>query len=192
MARCGAEIPTALVDERVLTDVQEIISRAASMEFRALLRDAWERLRTPAEKDTTAAQIAAAEAASSRARARLVKAGTMFVDGKLPQAAYDATRERIEADLNAAETELARLRGLARRTPALPPFDQAMSDLGSWGDILNGVDSLARRDVVGEIVAQVIPEPTGKRGHYHFRYTWTPAGDALRRLGLAVRPARAS
>jgi len=187
--RCGAEIPSATVDEAVLADIREIIARAASVEFRPLLRDAWERLRTPAVKDDTAAQIAAAEAASSKARTRLIKLGTMFVDGEITREQHDTLRETYLADQDAAETELARLRVKARRTPTLPPFDQVMADLGTWGDILSGVDTLARRDVVGELVEQVVPESTGKRGRYRMRYTWTPAGDALRLMGRAVRQA---
>jgi hypothetical protein len=64
-----------------------------------------------------------------------------------------------------------------------------MDDLGIWADILNGVETLARPDVVGKIVAQVVPEPTGKRGRYKMRNAWTLAGHAVRANGRAIAQA---
>lgn len=108
-----------------------------------------------------------------RAHKRLQDAAMLLVDRVLDRNGYDA------------------LRGGTRRAPTLPPFDQVMTELASWSDVLAGLDTRAQREVISELIEQITPEPTGRRGKYNVRIVWTPVGDALRRLGAAASKAGA-
>ncbi len=104
-----------------------------------------------------------------RAHKRLQDAAMLLVDRVLDRNGYDA------------------LRGGTRRAPTLPPFEQVLAELASWSNVLAGLDTRAERDVISQLIEQVIPERGDRRGKYRMRIVLRSVGDALRRLGSAVR-----
>jgi hypothetical protein len=53
-----------------------------------------------------------------------------------------------------------------------------MAQLGSWGKALAAADIPAQREVLAELIQQVVPIRI-RRGHYRIQITWMPAGEAL-------------
>jgi DNA invertase Pin-like site-specific DNA recombinase len=188
--RCTAEVSIRFIDEPVLAEVGTVIALATSKEFGPMVRKAWDGLRreSAATDDDTAKRLATLARDVERARKRLLDAGTKLVDGEIDKVMYDALTHKYRADQTAAEDEMARLRGSTSKQSVLPTYDQMRSDLGSWAEVLAGMDVLAQRDVIGELVQKIIPERTG-RAQYRVDITWKPVGDALRAMARAARAA---
>ncbi len=56
---------------------------------------------------------------------------------------------------------------------------------GGWASTLRVADLPAQRTVLGKLVERVVPVRLGRAGH-DAEVTWTPVGEALRRLACAV------
>ena len=115
-----------------------------------------------------------------RARERIQRATTLFVDGMIEKDAYDDLVVKARADADAAETELATVRHESERPgPKLPPLDQVLATAGSWTDILEGADLGAQREVLAVLVERIVPIRE-RPGVYRVDVRWTPLGEALR------------
>ena len=93
-------------------------------------------------------------------------------------------RHLVRADLDAARTELARLRDLSP-APSLPPLDVVLRDVGGWREALLGADIPGQREVPGALIDHVVPERTGY-GRYTAHVAWSPLGEALKRLAAGL------
>src|SRR5205823_779353 len=101
------------------------------------VRRAWAELQTRNVQRGALRPIRQVEQVAERARERLKRAALLFVDGQLDKTGYDLARAEAEADLEATETELGRLRG-ARAEPDLPSIDMVLREAGGWQTILEG------------------------------------------------------
>ena len=111
---------------------------------------------------------------------RLDTAMDSLLDGAIDKAAYDRAVERYSAEAEAATAELASLRE-ADTAPILPELATVLRDAGTWQEILTGSEITKQRDVLALLIGRVVPERVG-RGQYRAAITWTPFGQALRRL----------
>jgi hypothetical protein len=100
------------------------------------------------------------------------------VDGTLDRAGYELARDKVQADLEAAEAELGHLQR-ARPSCALPPLVEVLRGARSWGRVLRGADLVAQRDVLAALIDRVTLVRTGWWA-YAAEITWTPVGQALR------------
>jgi hypothetical protein len=110
----------------------------------------------------------------------MTRATEMYVDGDLDRANYEALCDKARADLEASETELARLRE-ARPEPALPTLDAVLGEAGDWAAALESADVPSQRDVLGALIDRVVPRRIS-RGKFEVEISWTPLGEGLRQL----------
>ena len=160
----------ALVDVVTATDAQ----------LQAALRRAWRALQAPADAEMAAAAQRSKhlEADAERARERLKRAAVLLVDGTLDKAGYELARDQAAADLDAAETELARFRSITPQA-SLPPLDVVLAETGGWAATLASANVAGQREILGVLVDRVIPERE-RWGKYRVEVVWTPLGEALR------------
>ena len=83
---------------------------------------------------------------------------------------YDRAVQRHTSEMEAAQTELTRLRAPAPSSTARPSLDALLTTAGSWRSILDGADIPAKRDVLAILVERVVPERVGW-GRYTARVT---------------------
>jgi hypothetical protein len=122
---------------------------AQDLDFQDALRRAWRQLQRPDVLGDLAQQVAQLERERDRAQERLRRAALMFVDGNL---AHDSAQK----DLEAADAELSRFRGVAP-VAALPSLDEVLRELGGWASVLHGADIAAKRDVLATLIDRVVP-----------------------------------
>ncbi|MDP8921982.1 MAG: hypothetical protein M3O34_03800 [Chloroflexota bacterium] len=173
----------APVEAIVLAEIGAVVPIVASSDpiLREGLRREWEALRQPSG-DTARIHrtVQALEGEVARARKRLTDAAVLLVDGTIDKAGYEHLRDKATADLEAAEAELARLRGVAAM-PTLPAFDDVLREAGGWAAAIRDANTSELREVIGILVEGVLPVRR-RVGRYDARITWTPAGKALRRI----------
>ena len=177
---CYGDAMAASVDDAVLTEVGAVLGVVVSGNpaLRAAISREWHALQQPTRG--IAEQVQGLVRAAEKARRRLKEAAIKLVDGEIDRAGYELVREQAEADLKAAEAELARGRD-ANSAPALPPLDDVLRAAGNWSAVLAGSDVPAMRDLLGMLIEAVLPVRRGV-GRYRARIVWTPAGQALRRI----------
>jgi site-specific DNA recombinase len=189
MKRCCFAAPRDVIDRLVLDEVSGVLDAVSGRDaqFRSTLRRAWEGLRSPAEGAERRKQVQALERDAERSRKRLTDAALLLVDGKLDALAYGELRMRVQAEMDAAEAELARLRGV-KADPTLPPLDEVLASAGGWREMLCSGGVPTRREVLGLLLDAVVPERVGW-GRYDARLAWTPTGAALAKLAAGARRA---
>jgi hypothetical protein len=188
---CGRVVPVRVLNARVLSDVGAIIDTLDRTDpaLRAALRRAWDALTRP---ECDAVPISrAAEKAAQKARDRIKRLALLYADGEIDRQGYDLGRAQAQADLDAAEAELQRLRPAATPTPAVPSLDDTLGLAGGWRDAIMTGDTERQREVLGEMIECVVPERIA-RGQYLARITWTSTGDHLARLVAAARGAESA
>ena len=174
--------------------VRDLAAVAVDRRIREGLERAWAQLSEGEREDTAGRQRIARglRAQVAQARARIDKAVTLYLDGKLEEDDYRRAREQETAKIEAAERELAAMGAATdRRRPALPPLDDVLRNAGGWGEVLAGADIEAQRNILADLVERVVPERVGY-GKYAARIEWTPLGKALRQLRDAYLGDRAT
>jgi site-specific DNA recombinase len=183
---CNTYVSGPLVDEVVFGTVCELLVAVEEPNVRDAVRRAWAERERAARDDHAERRIAALEQGIQATRRRISTASVKFLDGELDRAAYDIVRVDLQAELESAEAEVARLRG--RQRPAgLPAMDAVLAGVGGWARALRSAPIPARREVLGVLIDQVIPVRLGY-GRYEAQVAWSPIGRAL--LSVAVQVGR--
>lgn len=178
---CQYAVLIAPLDRAVLEQVSRALDAFGERGLRPALERAWDALRQPVGEDQ--ARRAHLAAQRDRATKRLGDAAIAMLDGALDRAGYEAAKGRIEADLAAVEMELARLGDL---TPAvLPPLEEALALVGTWGAALAAADVPSQREVLATLIERIAPVRV-RRGDYTAVVTWTPLGRALAEIAGAL------
>ena len=141
-----------------------------------------------AQPPTDDARSRALEQAAVKSRERIKRLALLFADGELDREGYELARSQVQADLQAAEAELARL-GNRNAGPTLPPLNEALAELGGWHAALDAGDLTAQREVLRLLVERLdlVKLAFGK---FELRVAWSSVGQALNRLrGLGVEAA---
>jgi DNA invertase Pin-like site-specific DNA recombinase len=173
------------VDAAVLGEVGLLLDDATATipEMKGALRRAWAALAHP--RDNSEAFVRTCEAAAAKARERIKRLALLFADGDIDRQGYELGRAQAQADLEAAEAELGRLR-VVRPTPALPTLEEALHHAGRWHDLLATGDTRRQREVLAVLVDRVIPERIS-HGKYTAVIVWSETGEQLRTLVAATR-----
>jgi DNA invertase Pin-like site-specific DNA recombinase len=176
--RCYGAVQGPSLDTSLMSQVVTVLEAASRLDpsLRRALERKWEALRRTGSADPK--HVARQKGAIEKGRTRLANAATMFVDGDLDRAGYDAMRETIERETRAAQDELDRLEATTT-APTLPPLSEALARVGTWATILETGDIPSRRRMLVELVTRVDPMKVG-HGRYEARITWTELGEALR------------
>lgn len=103
------------------------------------------------------------------------------MDGILDRAGYERLRDAEQANLDAIETELARLQRQVQPVVEFPPIEKVIEMAGGLSDTLRSADVPGQREVLAVLIERVVPIRLG-RAKYTADITWTPFGDALHRL----------
>jgi hypothetical protein len=177
---CNQSADAAKVEGLVLAKVGMALEGIVSDgRVRDGLKRAWADRQTTDGNDTTK-QAHRLEAQVQRARERIQRATTLFVDGMIEKDAYDDLVAKARADMEAAETELPSLRREPGTTgPNLPPIEQVLASAGSWASVLEGADVAAQREVLAVLVERIVAVRE-RQNVYRVEVTWTPLGEALR------------
>jgi DNA invertase Pin-like site-specific DNA recombinase len=174
------------IEAAVRTEVARVVDAVATRDIglQESIRRAWAELQTRKAQPGALRPIRQVEQVAERARERLKRAALLFVDGQLDKTGYDLARVEAEADLEAAETELGRIRG-TRVEPDLPSIDTVLREAGGWQTIVEGSDLDAQRGFLTSVVGRVVPVRVG-RARYEPEISWTPTGELLRRLAAVA------
>ena len=187
-AKCNHTVSADPLDQAVMVAVRDVAAVAVDRRIREGLERAWAQLSAGEQEDTAGRQRIARglQTQVAQARARIDKAVTLYLDGKLEEDDYRRAREQETAKIEAAERELAAMgKATDRRRPSLPPLADVLRAAGGWGQILAGADLETQRNVLAGLVERVVPERVGY-GKYEARIEWTPLGRALRQLSEAL------
>jgi hypothetical protein len=192
LKRCRYVTPCRMVEGPVLAEVTALLETVAvnDPELRAELQRAWQALGQPAGGDGVRSRVQALEHEVERARKRRAHATLLLLDGTLDRAAYNEAVQAVQADFDRAEAELVRLRGI-KVEPELPPLVDVLRAAGGWAEALRTADNASRREVLALLIEHVIPERVGY-GKYEVSITWSPLGQAIRRLSKAAAPGTAA
>jgi site-specific DNA recombinase len=195
--RCQRKAPTCYgdsmmepVDAKVLDDVTTVVSVVAAQDatLQKILRREWDSLRQPCGDAARVVQaMQALDRAAAKSRQRLTDAAVLLVDGTLDKDGYERLRDKATADLEAAEAEMTRLRGMGS-APELPSFNDVLREAGGWAAALREADTSAVREVLAVLIERVVPTRPSV-GRYEAQITWTPAGEALRLIASRVTTA---
>lgn len=182
---CYTCVPARTLDSLALGLVANLLAVAATNDptQQDLLRSAWAALSRPTD-DGSRRRAQELERTIAEAKTRLARAAGMLVDGTIDKLGYEALRDQVLADVEAANAELSRLRG---REPSavLPDLDEVLRAVDSWGNVLAAADVAAQRDVLAALVETITPRRV-RRGRYEPEVVWTPLGASLRALADAV------
>ena len=177
-ACCTFGGPVARIDAAVLAAVGRRLAplqATARRPARELARR-WPALAQTAPTPLALAQQQALERTRAQASRRLRDAATLFVDGALDRAGYEAVRAEQEAILEAATASLARL-----PTPpalVLPDLAAVQALARAWPVLVAQNEPSAVRELLIELIETIRPDRRG-RGQWGVAITWTPLGHAL-------------
>ena len=182
VSHCDAAFGTVGLDALVTERVMPILALAvADPEVRLAVRQAWRELVRASQPDPGhRARIASLERTAQKARERLKQGALLLVDGSLDKDGYQAVKAQAEADLNSADAEAARLRGV-KQAPTLPTADEALAMLDNLAVTWANGTTESQRAVLAVLVERIVPERISQ-GKYDISITWTAEGDAFRRL----------
>ena len=105
-------------------------------------------------------------------------AGMLLVVAGGAVAGYERLRDKVQADLELAEAEIARLTGVRETRLALPPLDIVLAEAGSWQRVLAEGSTGLRREVLAHLIVNITPRRT-KRDTFALNIQWTPLGRML-------------
>lgn len=187
---CTVTLAGGALDAALLAQVTPMLTQVAMSDgpLRRSLAREWDRLRDAGADRLDSRRVTALRATLGQGKKRLADAAVLLVDGALDRAGYDAARERIEADVRAAQGELERLETAGMAQAVLPPLGEVLARLGGWSEALTAGDIAGTRRVLAEIVDHLTPVKLGY-GKYDAAITWTPLGDALRQAAGALQAA---
>jgi len=186
--QCWATVPALKIEAAVLETVGEMLEAVDRPHVRDAARRAWAERERQAKGDDDGRRIAALEQQLQTARRRISAASVKFLDGEIDREAYDIVRADLAAELEAAETELARLRGRVR--PAeLPPMDAVLAGVSGWAGALQAGAPKSVRSVLAVLLERAEPVRVG-HGKYEARLDWTPLGRALLVASVALAPSQ--
>ena len=150
------------IDQSVLADIADALEVLTARDPRimAALHERWNAGQRGSEADGTGAAIRSLEQEASRARQRLTDAAVLLVDGTIDKVGYERLRDRVQADLELAEAEIARLTGIRETRPALPPLDAVLAEAGSWQRVLAEGSASLRREVLAQLIIRFTPRRT--------------------------------
>jgi hypothetical protein len=186
---CSGNCGGPSLDQSVLETVTQMVTHVASADARMQrsIRREWDRLRGADAVTQDGRRLARLRAEVEQARKRLADAAVLLIDGMLDRTGYDAARNRIEADLAAAEAEIGRLQQVGS-TPSLPDLEVVLATAGGWAGALDRGSVEARRRVLVELIDHVKPVRHG-HGVWGGDLALTPLGAALEMLAMATRTA---
>jgi hypothetical protein len=182
------------LERAVMVALRDLVTVVADRRIRKGLEQAWVQLSAGEREDTVGRQRIARglRAQVAQGRARIDRAVTLYLDGKLEEDDYRRAREQETAKIEAAERELTAMgEDTDRGRPSLPPLANVLAAAGGWGEVLAGADIEAQRNILADLVERVVPERVGY-GKYEARIEWTPLGRALRQLCEALPDDRAT
>jgi hypothetical protein len=184
--KCSTSVPARTVEAAVLKTVGELLEAVDRPHVREAARRASAERERQAKADDDVKRIAALEQQLQTTRRRISAASVKFLDGEIDREAYDIVRADLAAELEASETELARLRGRARPA-SLPPMDAVLTGVAGWAGALQAGAPAAVRMALATLLERVEPVRIG-HGKYEARLDWTPLGRALLVASVTVAP----
>lgn len=107
--------------------------------------------------------------------------GCRHIDGDIDKAGYEALRDKVEADLDNADAEIARLRATRTEAVRVPPLDEVLREAGGWSEALRSVDVPRQRQALAAVVTCILPKRVGRR-QCAADIDWTPRAALLREL----------
>jgi len=179
--RCYHNMRCEPIDQSVLANTAEMLEvlTARDSSVRAALHTRWHADQAATSVDGTGATIRRLEQEADKSRQRLTDAAVLLVDGTIDKAGYERLRDKVQADLEVAETEIARLTGVRETRTVLPPLDAVLAEAGSWKRVLSEGSVSLRREVLAQLIRTVTPRRT-MRDTFSLDITWTPLGEFLR------------
>ena len=183
---CWTTVPARAIEGAVLGTVGELLEAVDRPAVREAARRAWVERERAGRADGATKRIATLEQTLQATRRRISAASVKFLDGDLDRTAYDIVRADLQAELEAAEAELARLRGRERPAP-LPPMDAILAGVGGWAAALKVGKPAAVRDVLGTLIERTEPIRVG-HGKYEARLDWAPIGRGLLAAAVTLAP----
>jgi site-specific DNA recombinase len=175
------------LDYLVMRHVTEMLAIATQPQVIDAARAAWAEEEQRYLADPSAKQIADLDRDIAKARGRIHRNHTLFVDGDITKQAYLEAQDEYQGDIEAAETERAGLTGRVARA-ALPPFYVVLENVKGWYRGIQAsltVDPDAVRGALAEVLEKVTPVPQKKFGKYEIDPVWTTTGRML--LDTVVR-----
>jgi hypothetical protein len=186
---CSGSCNGPTLNQSVFDQVTPLVAHVATADVRlqrAIRRD-WELLRGGNASTPDSRRVARLRAEAEQAKKRLADAAVLLIDGALDRAGYDAARSRIEAELTAAEREIARLLQ-GSSTPSLPELEVVLAAAGGWAGALDRGSIEAQRRVLVELIYHVKPVRQ-RHGVWASELVLTPLGEALGMLVKATQTA---
>jgi hypothetical protein len=178
--RCYHNMRCESVDRPVLADIADMLGVLTTRDprVRAALDERWRAAQGASDAAGTHATIRRLESDAGTARQRLTAAAVLLVDGTIDKAGYERLRDKVQADLELAEAEIARLSGIREARPALPPLDAVLAEAGSWQRVLAEGSASLRREVLAQLILTITPRRT-MRDRFSLDIQWTALGEML-------------
>jgi hypothetical protein len=184
--RCYATATAAEVERAVLATVGEILEAIDRPMVREAARRGWVERERQLKADDNMQRIADLERGLATTRRRISALSIKFLDGEFDRAAYDIVRADLATELEAAESELAKLRSRVRPT-AQPMMDAVLAGVGGWSTAIRDAAPGPVRQALGVLIERVEPVLVA-RGKYEARIDWTPIGWHLLGAALQIAP----
>lgn len=174
---CWYGARAATIDAAVLEQVaRRLEPLPKDARLLAEMRQEWARLQRPPERPGQK-RLGTLERTITRARKRQDEMLSLLADRVITRERYDRGVDVEQADIDAAELELAEIRQ-TEAPPILLAFDDVLRALGDWPAVLNDGPITERRDTLVRLIERIIPVRVGY-GRYKPEITWTPLGVAL-------------
>jgi DNA invertase Pin-like site-specific DNA recombinase len=181
--RCSSTVLLDQIEGYVISLVRDVLEHASRAEGRAGLTLAWERLNQSERPGSAAGRLARISREREQTAASQIKASRRFVDGELSREQYDPLYVSLQAELDALDAELTRLRGMSRPTQLPMALEPLLRSLTGWRNKLDSPDVPLVRDALAVLLERVTPVRV-RRGEYTAELEWTALGVWL--LGTAA------
>jgi site-specific DNA recombinase len=166
------------IDRAVLNALGHLLEPlSGDAELLRAMRAEWARMLKPVDRPG-AGRVKTLERIIAKARKRQDDYLALLADKVITREKYDRGVATEQADIDSASAELAELR--EQTAPlTLPPFDQVMREVGSWGLVLQSGTMAEQRELLPVLIDTVIPIRVGY-GKYTAQISLTPLGQAVR------------
>lgn len=179
--KCVWAIDVRTIDTPLLRAVEGLLRAVETIDHHALAEE-WRNLGTPDDGERRQ-RVAALKREIATAKAQLLRATQLYVDGAIDAMSYELTRDRSQETIAGAETESARIGADVR--PVLPDLRLVLRDLAA-ADTFRTAPIANQREVLKAILESVDVRyevrPGKRTGRYHVTPRWTPLGAILARL----------